>query len=250
MIRAIVIDDEMRAIESLSSLVRELCPTVKVVATSTNVEHALSKIEELDPDLLFLDIRIGGRTGFDLLENLNEGVNPSVIFTTAYDQYAIKAIRLSALDYLLKPINPEELVTAVSKIKPDAFSGDKLAALLSNFRTGLEQDLDIVLPTTSGFDLTKVGDIEYLEADKNYTYVFLNDKKRLYICRSIKEFDDLLNDRGFVRCHQSFLVNSRYVRSFKSTGRLGKVILKSGAEIEVSRNQKKKFVDTFKSRDI
>lgn len=249
MINAIVIDDESRGRESLKKLLEKYCgDDVKVLGLGDSVAVAKKLVEMHQPDLVFLDIRMPMGDGFSLLESYDD-VPFDVIFTTAYDQYALKAFRFSAIDYLLKPIDIQELKEAVEKIKKkrevsEEENQQRFSALKENLRT---KNFDkIALPTTDGYSFVKREDIIRLEANGNYTAFYLKDKTKYLITRTLKYYDQMLNDYGFYRIHKSHLVNLRYVTKFIK-GRQGYVETINGDRLEVSTRKREELLKALTS---
>ncbi len=247
MIRSILIDDEVHCLNSLSIQLNEHCPEVEILAKCMSGAKALEAVEKMNPELVFLDIEMPNMNGFEFLEQCRQ-ISFSVIFTTSYDQYAIKAFRISALDYLLKPIDPEELVAAVCKV-----GEQKSKPITEQFRLMIEQIQNrnrgitkIGIPTIEGFELIPADHIVYCEANNNYTHIFLKGKNKIVACRSLKDMEEQLQDfKSFLRVHHSYLVNlnevTRYIR-----GDGGYLILADGTNVSVSRGRKDalmKFLD-------
>lgn len=239
MIRAILVDDEVHSLDALTILLNDFCPQVEVIAKCASPQMALDVIKTSEPDLLFLDIEMPGLNGFELLERL-ENISFKVVFTTSYDQYGIKAIKFSALDYLLKPIDPQELIAAVSKVQ----SGQQKPTpaqyefLLSQMHHRDQQFHKLALPTSDGYVLISVDQIVFCEANDNYTHFHLKDGKTTTACRTLKEVEEQLSEFPFlIRVHHSYLVNlneiSRYVR-----GEGGYLVMNEGTSINVSRSRK------------
>jgi two-component system LytT family response regulator len=246
MIKAVIIDDEQHCIDRLTRLVVQHCAgTVKLSGSFSTIEEGIKGIKLLQPQLVFLDVQIHDKTGFDLLQSLNER-NFDIIFTTAFEKYAVQAFRFSAIDYLLKPVEAEELVQAVSKLSqkkhPDDISR-KVEVLLENIDQ-LKQytpPKKIVVPTISGFELLPVIDIIRCQSDINYTTIFIKDKQKLVVAKTLKEFEEMLEPYNFFRVHNSHLVNLVYVRSYQK-GKGGSVVMADGTEIEVSTRRKDDFL--------
>lgn len=240
MIRAVIIDDEREGRNTLQNLLESLCKNVSIAGTANDVISGLDLIKKEAPDLVFLDIHMPDGTGFDLLERI-EDVNFSVIFVTAYDQYALKAIKFSAIDYLLKPVEPQSLVEAVEKIKTqdsDYHLISKQISTLFRNKNGFER---ITLPTFEGLRFIVLKDIIRCEADNNYTNFYLSSRERVLVTRTLKEYDNALSGLEFIRVHQSHLVNSKYIdRYIKGDG--GYVIMTDGSKVEVSRRRKEEFL--------
>jgi two-component system, LytTR family, response regulator len=246
MIKAIIIDDEVHCIDTLSMLLADYCPEVEIMEKCMFAKKGLEAIEKLKPDLLFLDIEMPIMNGFELLEQFKQ-IPFCVVFTTSYDQYAIKAIRFSALDYLLKPIDPKELVTAVHKIQiqknlPSAEQFWMLMSQINHKETGFHK---IAVPTSEGFELIPADQVISCEADDNYTYLFLKNKDKIIACRTLKEMEEQLQDFNFfVRVHHSYMVNlnevTKYVR-----GEGGYLIMSDGSIVNVSRSRKEALMKWF-----
>ncbi|QDK79870.1 response regulator transcription factor [Spirosoma sp. KCTC 42546] len=246
MIKAILIDDEAHCLDTLSILLADHCPEVTILQTCRSAKTAIEAIEQAKPDVIFLDIQMPGTTGFQLLEQLGQ-VSFAVIFTTSYDQYAIKAIHLSALDYLLKPVDPAELIVAVDKVKrqkaipsPEHFEllFDRLHNKLSGFR-------NIAIPTLEGFEFIPVDQLIFCEADDNYTYLILKDKRKVIASRTLKAIEEQLREFPyFVRVHHSYIVNinevTKYVR-----GEGGYLIMSDSSVVNVSRSRKEALLKLF-----
>lgn len=240
--RAIVVDDEVKSRNTLISSIKSYTPEVEVIGDAATVVEALKKIKELKPDLLFLDVQLPDGSGFDILELL-PNLNFKIIFVSAYDKYAINAFKFSAIDYLLKPVEPELLIQAVKKSskedKLEALEG-KLNVLLSN-RKQVEK---IALPSINGLELIKVNDIIYCQADSNYTIFHLQNNIQIIVSRSLKEYDEILSHQGFYRIHQSYLIKLSYVKKYIK-GEGGSVILENGKELDVSRRRKDGFLQAI-----
>ena len=239
MIKAILIDDEEHCLETLSIILGDYCPQVEILETCHDAECGIKAIEELDPDLVFLDIEMPSMNGFEMLQQFSE-IKFAVIFTTSYDQYAIKAIRFSALDYLLKPIDPKDIIAAIHKIETQKkLPGEEQFKILRDKMHGNEVIYTkIPVPTSDGFELISVEDIISCEASDNYTFFYLKSKKKITACRMLKEVEEQLNDYGyFVRTHHSYLINIKEATKYLK-GEGGSVIMSDGSQISVSRSRK------------
>lgn len=246
MVKAIIIDDEIHCQETLSLLLKEYCPQVEILGLCANAKLGSESIDKHNPDLIFLDIEMPGMNGFELLEQFNE-VPFAVIFTTSYDQYAIKAIRFSALDYLLKPVDPAELISAVKKVEeqrhlPIAEQFQMLLKQVNGKGGGFNK---VAVPTTEGFELIPADEPLYCEANDNYTHFYLKNKKKIIACRTLKEIEEQLQDFNFfVRVHHSYIVNlnevTKYVR-----GEGGYLIMSDGSSVNVSRSRKESLLKFF-----
>ncbi len=240
MIRSVIIDNEIKSRKTLSNFLTKYCKDVNIIGEADGVASGIELINSLTPDLVFLDIEMTDGTGFKLLESF-EDIKFSVIFVTAYSEYAVKAFKISAVDYLLKPINPKELMEAIEKYKKEiGLKGihNKLEVLLGNQSTVKK----IAFPTSDGIELVKIDQIMHCEADDNYTSIFLNSDRRIIVSKTIKEYDIMLSEFDFYRIHQSHLVNLNYISKFiKNDG--GYVILENGKKLPVSRRNKQEFLE-------
>jgi two-component system, LytTR family, response regulator len=237
--RAILIDDEISNVENLRILLEKHCPKVTIVATAQNVNDAVDAIAKYLPDLIFLDIQMSEQTGFDVLKMLPKR-NFEVIFVTAYDQYGIEAVKFAALDYLLKPVDIEELINAVNKVEYKLgiqVQTSQLDFLLQQLKKPETQGNKIALPMQSEIRYVALSDIVRCEADNTYTHFFLSSGEKILVSKSLKEYADLLRPNGFLRTHQSHLVNPKYVKSWlKEDG--GVLRLSSGEKIPISKPNK------------
>jgi two-component system, LytTR family, response regulator len=246
MIKAILIDDELHCLETLSFLLKEHCPDVQLQDQCPSAKKGLEAIEKLNPDLVFLDIEMPSMNGFEMLEQLT--VIPfAIIFTTGYDQYAIKAIHFSALDYLLKPIDPNELICAVKKVQEKRHlpMAEQFQMLLKQLQGKGTQFNKIAVPTSEGFELIPADQVIYLEANDNYTHLFQKNKTKIIACRTLKEMEEQLVDFSFfVRVHHSYMVNlnevTKYVR-----GEGGYLVMSDGSTVNVSRSRKDSLMKWF-----
>jgi two-component system, LytTR family, response regulator len=242
MIKALIVDDESRGRQTLSNLLKDNCPDVEVLEMCDSVDAALTAIDKLRPGLVFLDVEMPQQNGFALLEK-SPNLNFDVIFTTAHSHHAIKAIKFSALDYLLKPIDIDELRSAVDKVaqKKNQQSHSNIEFLLQNTRSPQKKFDKIALPTTDGFVFVNISEIIRCEASGSYTLFYFDKKDSLLVCKNLKEYEELLTDMNFFRVHHSHLVNlaniQRYIR-----GDGGQVIMQDGSVIEVARRKKEQFL--------
>lgn len=247
-IRAVIIDDSAQARKLLRLMLLELTPEIKLLGESENVEEGLRLIEREQPDAVFLDIEMPGKTGLQLAEILLEkNFKGNVVFTTAYNAYAIKAFRLSAIDYLLKPIQEDQLIEAVEKLKEEKKNRDnenRLKALSENLQENKNEVLCV--PTQSGFEYIPLDEVEYLEADGSYVQIYCTNNRAKTVSKNLKYFENALADSpNFIRPHRSYLVNISYVTNYsKSDG--GYLILKRNVQIPVSRERKQAIQELLK----
>jgi len=241
----IIVDDESVSRETLKNYVEKYCDGVNVLELCENVEQGLAAIKKHNPDIVFLDIEMPYGDGFDLLDRVDE-ISFEVVFITAFSNYAIKALNMSATYYILKPIDIDELVEAVKKIreKKDP-SGSNTKVLMKNLHAANPLSQQVVLPQLTGFMVVQVKDILRAEADNNYTTIFMTDGSKHVVSKTLKFFDELLNEAGFVRIHQSHLVNVQQIAEYKK-GKTGQVKLSDGTWLDISPQRKKDFLDLFK----
>ncbi|HEX5170608.1 MAG TPA: LytTR family DNA-binding domain-containing protein [Cyclobacteriaceae bacterium] len=244
MIRAIIIDDEHFGRQSLKNALAKYCSAVEVVDVCESPERGIASIKLNKPDLVFLDIQMPTMTGFDLLQQLTP-ISFEIIFVTSYDQYAVKAFKFSALDYLLKPINPDELKQAVNKIESrnSAVSiKNRFESLLNNLHFKAGKIERLAIPTSGGIDFFNTDDIIYCQAEGSYTTLFMINNKKEIVSKTLKEFDNLLHASGFCRVHNSTLINLKHVKKYLK-GEGGYVILTEGHHADISRRKKEEFLN-------
>jgi two-component system, LytTR family, response regulator len=242
MIRSVIIDDEQHCVRSLLSDLQKHCPSIEVIDTCSSAKEGIMSIKKLNPDLIFLDVEMPWMNGFEMLEVLGE-VNGSIIFTTAHDLFAAKAFRISAIDYLLKPIDAHDLKVAVSKVEKKLDEGSSLEHI-SNLLRNMKQPIagqKIALPQREGYEFVDVASIIYCHADGAYTKIFIEDKKQMLISRTLGDIEELLPPELFQRVHHSSLVNVSYITQFLRTDG-GYVILKNGEKISVSKSRKELLI--------
>ncbi|SDE18604.1 two component transcriptional regulator, LytTR family [Mucilaginibacter pineti] len=238
-IKSILVDDEPKSRKNLRLLLQEYCPGVEVIGEATSPAEAIKLIRQLQPDLLFLDIEMGAESGFDLLRSLNGAQTFEVIFVTAFDKYGIQAVKACAIDYLLKPINILELTSAVDKalqhIGPKK-ENLRLKELISNLDRG-EDEQRIAIAMAEKIEFVTINNIIRLQAEGNYTHIYLNNGKKYMVSKTLKDYDDLLVPFGFLRTHQSHLVNFKKIASYVKTEG-GFIIMSDGSQVPVSRMKK------------
>lgn len=238
-IRSIIVDDEKKSRSNLKQLLTNYCPVVEIVAEADSAMTALPLIAQHKPDLLFLDIEMGELSGFDLLKLLNGQQNFELIFVTAYDKYGIQAVKACALDYLLKPINILELSGAIDKaikqISPRK-EDERLKELVANIdRQGDEQK--IAIPLADKIEFITISRIIRLEAEGNYTHIYLADHKHYLVCKTLKDYQELLEGHHFIRTHQSHLINVKKISSYVKTDG-GYIAMEDGSQVPISRQKK------------
>ncbi len=240
--RAIVVDDEPGARSALINLLTNLFEDIKIVGEADGVDSGKKLIAEKKPDLLFLDVQMQDGTGFDLLAGIDRS-NLQVIFVSAHDHFAITAIKFSAVDYLVKPVEPIELQKAIEKIRQQKSLTEvqkKLDLLLSNVNK-IEK---IALPSLNGIEFVKLNDIVRCEAESNYTVFYLINGEKIVVSKTLKEYEDILSRNNFFRIHKSVIINIKYLKKYiKGDG--GTVIMEDGTELAVSRRRKDGFLDAL-----
>ncbi len=242
MLRTIIVDDESDAVKFIESIIAEYCPNIEIVGTANSAREGVKLINEKEPDLVFLDVEMPHGSGFDLLSNFPQK-NFDVIFITAFNHYAIKAIKFSAVDYILKPININEFVEAVKKVEAarqkNKTSNFSLDALLENLRSSLPSKLAI--PTSDGMEYLNTNEIIRVEADRSYSWFFLTENRKYLVSRNLKEYQELLSDRNFFRTHNSHLINLEFVKKYiRQEG--GYVLMTNGSNVPISRSKKELFL--------
>ncbi|MBL7901286.1 MAG: response regulator transcription factor [Bacteroidia bacterium] len=244
MIRTIIIEDEQKSRELLDAMIQKNCPELEIIGHASDVPQGVELIRSLKPELVFLDISMPNGTGFEVLEQVSD-LHFELIFATASDQHALKAIKYSACDYLLKPIDAEELKAAVDKVikKKKSNSGmDNLQFLIEHLKKADENYQKITLPTGNAYEIVNIKDIIRCEADGSYTTFYLSDKRKLVISAGLKHYEELLPEIDFIRVHHHHLINMNHVLRFlKEDG--GYAIMSDGSKIEISRRKKEAFME-------
>jgi two-component system, LytTR family, response regulator len=242
-LKAIIIDDSPQARKLLTLMLEEYKNVLEVIAEAEQVTQGFDLIKKHQPDVIFLDIEMPGKSGIQLAEQLlNENITPAIIFTTAYNDYALKAFRLSAIDYLLKPINETHLQEAIEKIKklhPKAEEEKKLKTFIENYDTTFPKTLNV--PTASGYQFLKIDDILYIKADGSYTHIFVDKEKTMTVSKNLKYFEIALEGyMQFIRVHRSYLINIHQMKKFDKQNR-GEIIMKDDTIIDLSRDRRAEF---------
>jgi len=246
MIKAVIIEDEKKSRDALSHLLVKYCSDVHITGSAESVKHGIEVVRTVKPELIFLDVMLPDGSGFDVLEKIRD-LQFDVIFTTALEKFAIKAIKYSALDYLLKPIDVIELKTAVKKVeeRKNILSGQNLNSLLENVKNADDNFSRITFPTGSAFEIVAVKEIIRCEASDNYTNVFLTGDRKFVVTGTLKHYEELLPEKDFVRVHHSHLINMNHVLRFlKEEG--GFAVLSDGSKVEISRRKKEDFLKKLK----
>jgi len=244
MLQAVLIDDDESNLSSLSEKLSKHCPLVEIIARCDNAQDGIKAIESLHPDVVFLDIEMPVTNGFVMLQQLAYK-NFELIFVTAYDHYAIKAIRYSALDYLVKPVEIEELKSAVAKAasnRNNKSAGSQVEILLEYLQK--KQPRRIGIPTAEGLQFINIDEIMYLEASNNYTYIYLPAAKKYLVSRTLKDFEDMLPAESFLRIHHSNIINKSFVERY-IRGEGGQVVMNNGIVLDVSKRKKSDFLQAM-----
>jgi two-component system LytT family response regulator len=252
MITALLIDDDSNLRNGMKSLLARYAPDMHIIGEADSVESGIKAMDSLRPQVVFLDIQLGDGTGFDILEQLankNGKSSSHIVFITAHEQYAIKAFRFSALDFLLKPVDPEELEKVIAKINnavSDNSSYAHIDLLLENIRKKVDNFKRIALSTAEGIHLFEVSDIIRCESEDNYTKFYIKNNKPVLISKTLKEYEDLLTGHGFERIHQSHLINLSYLKSYiKKDG--GYVIMSDNSHLPISQRKKERLQEILKT---
>lgn len=245
MIKAVIIDDELNCVEMLEWLIKTYCPIVSISAMCTSGEDGIAAINKFKPDVVFLDIEMPKMNGFAMLERFDE-INFDVVFTTAYNKFAIKAFRYSALNYLLKPVDPEDLQTTVKKLeqKKSSVNKDQLNLLLDSMKSINPTVQRIALSTGDGLVFVNTTDIMYCQAESNYTNVVMTNGNRVLIAKTLKDIDETLSGKDFFRVHNSFLINLNQIKKFVR-GDGGYILMNDDTHITVARSKREEFFELF-----
>jgi len=241
-LRAILVDDELSSLQNLQSKLVEFCPDVEVVATAQKPEDAILFIRQHKPDVIFLDIEMPRMNGFRMLDELGE-LDFEIIFTTAYNHYAVDAIRISAFDYLMKPVAIKELQNALERLAKyrQTHTRDKLDVLRQSLSPNKSQEEKIAIPTNEGLEFIPIKNILHIESSSNYSRIFLTDGKNILVTKLLKDFEDILEPYNFFRVHNSHLINLAYIKKY-IRGEGGQVEMQNGDVIDVARRKKEEFI--------
>ncbi|MDE3213453.1 MAG: response regulator transcription factor [Bacteroidota bacterium] len=241
-LKAILVDDELSSLENLEQKILEFCPDIMISATARTPEAAISLILHHKPDVIFLDIEMPRMNAFRMLEELKD-IRSAIIFTTAYNHYAIEAIRISAFDYLVKPINIEDLQRAVNRLMAQhkEHVKEKLNVLKKGLGQHRSQDDNIAIPTWEGMEFITIRDIVHIESSSNYSKVYLQNGTHIVVTRLLKDFEEMLVPYRFFRIHHSHVINLTQIKKY-IRGEGGQVVMKNGDVIDVSRRRKEEFL--------
>lgn len=251
MITALLIDDDKHLRAGLKALLDRYTDDIGIVGEAESVKTGIAAIQKWRPQVIFLDIHLSDGTGFDILEKLAENgkIKSHIVFITAHEQYAVKAFKFSALDFILKPVDPEELQRTIKKIKEATGRSDSfehIDLLLENIRKKVDNYKRIALSTSDGIHLFEVADIIRCEAKVNYTQFYIKNHKPVLISKTLKEYEEILTEHGFERVHQSHLINLAYLKSYiKSDG--GYVIMADNTNIPIAQSKKEKLQELIKA---
>lgn len=240
-IQSIIIEDEPKSKAMLKALLSKFCPEIELLGTASNVQEGVSLIKKVRPNLVFLDIEMPGEKGIHLFQYF-DNIEFEVIFTTAYDQYAIDALRLSALDYLLKPIDLKELRLALQKFRTQQQKQIMDSALRYKLLNSSSSSKKIVLPSKDSYTFLNIEDIMYCQAENSYTLFVTNKNEKHWVSKPIKEYSATLNNLGFIRVHRSAIVNPQYVKKLIRT-RPSSVIMEDGAKIGISKLKRDNLIE-------
>jgi two-component system, LytTR family, response regulator len=251
MITAILIEDDHNLRNGLKALLEKTAPEIKIIGEADSVVSGIQLLSNLQPQVVFLDIHLGDGSGFDILEEINNKgkLNSQIVFITAHEQYAIKAFRFSALDFLLKPVDPDELLKVIDKIKAVVGKNDTVAhidLLLENIRKKVDNFKRIALSNADGMHLFDISDIIRCESEDNYTKFYIKNNKPILISKTLKDYEELLSEHGFERIHQSHLINLSYLKSYiKKDG--GYVVMADNSNLPVSQRKKERLQELLKT---
>jgi two-component system LytT family response regulator len=243
--KAIIVDDEKHCRESLQSMLQMYCPDIQVMDTCADGLSAIMAIERHSPDILFLDIEMPRMNAFDLLQQLDT-INFEIIFTTAYDQYAIRAIKCSALDYLLKPVDAEELKIAVERVRSrprHKMEKEQIQQVVNNMSDTAQHDFRLIIATLEGNYFLLPDEIMYCEGNDNYTHFHLTKGRKLVSAKTLKEYEEMLTGQGFLRIHKSWLVNLKFAVKFSKAN--STLIMEDYTALEVSRRKKEAVINAL-----
>ena len=251
MLKAIIVDDEQKSCENLRILLEDFCTNIEVSQMVNSVSDAIIAIQQHEPDVVFLDIQMQKETGFDLLKRVST-INFEVVFVTAYSEYAIDAIKFSAIDYLLKPIDINDLKAAVEKLgkkTSDKLISQKVDILMQNFKSENAENYRLAIPELDGITFVSINEIVYCEGSSNYTNFYLKNGKKHIVAKTLKEYEELLSNYNFFRIHNSYLVNIKEVKKyFRGDG--GYVQMSNDDKLDVSKRKKEHFLKKISNSNL
>lgn len=235
-----IVDDEEQGRAALVAVLNKYCSFVQIAGEAKNTQDAIEGINTLKPDIVLLDINLGDGTGFDVLKKCI--ILPKTIFVTAYSDFALKAIKVSAVDYVLKPFESSEIIEALKKATKQ-LQGEKFSSLPEQtaVSNGLDKPERIVLPSSNGYDVLNLNDINYLASDNNYTIFYLINNSKKVVSKTLKHFEELLSSSGFFRCHQKYLVNLNHIVKYHKVEE-GTLLMKNNLSVDVSRRKKEALI--------
>lgn len=245
MIRAIIVEDDKNNVEILSSLLQKFCPEVRVAGSASNRADGIKLIENEHPDLVFLDVELGHETGFDILRHF-PSASFKIIFTTAHEQYAFRAIKASCIEYLLKPIDYKELCAAIKKYEQQknlSVNQKKIEVLLDNLGNNPTSFSKLAIPTSDGYSFLNANEIMYCQADLNYTVIHTSKNERMVSSKNLKEFEELLSPSVFFRCHKSYIINLNFIKKFSRSESV--VQMANDIQIDIAVRKKEEFLKLF-----
>lgn len=247
MLKVFIAEDETASLNSIINIIEDYCPDTILSGYAQTVEASVSFLSENQVDLVLLDINFPDGTGFDILNKLKT-YDFNIIFITAYDKFALQAIKFSAADYLLKPLNPKELIVSVQKLQTKNEKNIQnllmIETLLSNINSSQRKFEKIILKTSERIQVVEIKDIIRCESDSSYTSFFLSENRKIVVSKSLKEYDEMLSDAGFIRTHKSHLVNINFIESYEKSGG-GYIILKDKTNVPVSVRKRELVLETL-----
>jgi two-component system LytT family response regulator len=252
MITAVLIDDDEHLRKGMKSLLQRYAPDIRIIGEAESVTTGIEALQQLQPQVVFLDIHLADGTGFDILEEVaktQNKTNAHIVFITAHEQYALKAFKFSALDFLLKPVDPEDLLKSIQKIKEALeknTSFEHIDLLLENIRKKVDNFKRIALSTSEGIHLFEISDIIRCESQDNYTQFFIKNHKPLLISKTLKDYEELLKEHGFERIHQSHLINLSYLKSYIKTDG-GYVVMADNSNLPIAQRKKERLQELIKA---
>jgi two-component system, LytTR family, response regulator len=249
MLKSIIVDDEFKSRESLKALVEKFCENIQVSAVCQNGDEAIKAIHEFKPDVVFLDIQLQRETGFDILQRLDK-IDFEIIFTTAFSEFAVRAFKFSAIDYLLKPVDIEDLRKSVEKARKRILGNisERMTQLAQTMKGNTFKHSRLAVPSSDGLVFVNVDAILYCEASGNYTNIHMGDGRKFVVSRTLKEYEEMLEDLDFFRIHNSYLINLNLIKKY-IRGEGGQVVMTNDQALDVSKAKKKSFLEKIKIRE-